>query len=46
MGQQGEWLGQWTEEAQSNQIQKEEPEDTYSGETLIQKSLPCSFEQV
>lgn len=42
MGQQCECLGQWAED----QIQQEEPEDTYSGETLIQKSLPCSFEQV
>ncbi|NXJ31915.1 PPN protein, partial [Ciconia maguari] len=32
-------------EPQDNQIQKNRPEDTYSGEILIQKSLPCSSEQ-
>ncbi|NXJ79879.1 PPN protein, partial [Trogon melanurus] len=36
----GEFL---SKEYQDNQIQKGEPEDTHSGETLMQKSLPCSL---
>ncbi|NXJ15763.1 PPN protein, partial [Odontophorus gujanensis] len=36
---------EFSEEPRGNQIQKEGTEGTYSGETLIQKSLPCSFEQ-
>ncbi|NWS53575.1 PPN protein, partial [Chunga burmeisteri] len=32
-------------EPQDNQIQKGGPEDTHSGETLMQQSLPCSLEQ-
>ncbi|NXE81554.1 PPN protein, partial [Cochlearius cochlearius] len=38
-------LGFWAKEPQDNQIQKSRPEDTYSGENLIGKNLPCSLEQ-
>ncbi|NWQ95545.1 PPN protein, partial [Burhinus bistriatus] len=38
-------LEEFSKEPQNNQIQKSSPEDTYSGEILIQKSLPCSLGQ-
>ncbi|NXU27384.1 PPN protein, partial [Thalassarche chlororhynchos] len=38
-------LEEFSKEPQDNQIQRSRPEDTYSGEILIRKSLPCSPEQ-
>ncbi|NWH47729.1 PPN protein, partial [Fregata magnificens] len=38
-------LEEFSKEPQDNQIQNSRPEDTYSGEILIQKSLLCSPEQ-
>lgn len=35
-----------TRAPQDNQIQKGGPEDTHPGETLMQKSLPCSLGKV
>ncbi|NXL48427.1 PPN protein, partial [Podilymbus podiceps] len=39
-------LQEFSKEPQDNQIQKSRPEDTYSGEILIGKSLPCSSHQL
>ncbi|NXS40900.1 PPN protein, partial [Balaeniceps rex] len=38
-------LEEFSKEPQDNQIQKSRPEDAYSGEILIWKSLPCSPDQ-
>ncbi|NXC71351.1 PPN protein, partial [Anhinga anhinga] len=38
-------LEEFSKEYQDKQIQKSRPEDTYSGEILIQKNLQCSPEQ-
>ncbi|NWX21624.1 PPN protein, partial [Aegotheles bennettii] len=38
-------LEEFSKEPQEKQIQKSRPEDTYSNEILIQKSLPCSLGQ-